>query len=156
MNYWILTVTSQKSGSRVFAPVEIFQQRIEDGFWGLGNRTPNQKTLARGDRVLFYLGKPVKGFGGTATLASAAFELNEQEQERLSHGLEFYRAPFGVRFENTEVWAKPRSVEGLLPILDFIEDKSVWGRYLQGGVRHVTEKDYMTIATQTSKSNLSA
>jgi hypothetical protein len=89
----------------------------------------------------------VKSFGASAFLGSPAFELSAQDQETLAHGLELYRAPYGVRLEQISIWEALRPVEDLLPALDFIDNKQFWGPYFQGGVRHVSEKDYRTIVT---------
>jgi hypothetical protein len=145
VNYWIFTVTTQRSDGRVFSAQEILGQRMKDGFWGLGERTPNRKNVQKGDRVVFYLGNPVKAFGASACLATSSFELSEQEKQEVSHGLNLYRPPYGVRLEQIKVWEKLRSIEELIPELSFIENKDFWGPYFQGGVRLLGEKDFSTI-----------
>jgi len=76
MSYWIFTVTGHKIGSETFTAEEIFNQRMKDGFWGIGEKTPNRKNLTKGDRIIYYIGVPKKIFAGTATLASSCFKLN--------------------------------------------------------------------------------
>ncbi len=71
MNYWIFAVTGHKIGGETFTAEEIFNQRMKDSFWGIGEKTPNRKNLTMGDRVIFYIGVPKKIFAATATLASA-------------------------------------------------------------------------------------
>ena len=145
MNYWIFTITSHKSDGKIFSPEEILSQRAKDQFWGLGEKTPNRKNLEMGDQVVFYIGNPVKGFGASARLASTAFELSKQEQDKLSHGTTFYRPQYGVHLEQISLWERARSVDQLLGGLDFIENKEFWGTYFQGGVRQIDEKDFRTI-----------
>jgi len=147
MNYWIFTVTSHDSDGRVFSGEEVFQQRMADKFWGLGEKTPNRKSLQKGDQVVFYVGNPIKSFAGSASLSGPAFELSLEEQEKLSHGTRYYRAVYGVYLESGAVWNEGdrRPVEALLPALDFIENKESWGSYFQGGIRWISEKDYRTI-----------
>jgi hypothetical protein len=153
MNYWIFTVTSQKSDGRTFSPQEILNQRMKDRFWGLGDRTPNRKNLEKGDHVVFYIGNPVKAFGALACLATSAFELSEDEKQEVSHGLKLYRPPYGVRLQDVELWDRLRPVEDLLPGLEFIENKEFWGPYFQGGVRLLSEKDFRTIVSGDSNLN---
>ena len=43
MNYWVFTVTTQESDGHEIAAEEVLRQRIEDKFWGLGEKTPNRK-----------------------------------------------------------------------------------------------------------------
>jgi len=145
MNYWIFTVTSHKSDGREFTAEEILKQRIEDEFWGLGEKTPNRKNLEQGDRIVFYVGNPLKSFAASATLAARAFKLSKEEQDALSHGTQFYRAQYGVRLQDIRVWNERKPVLNLLPDLDFIENKEFWGTYFQGGIRGISDRDFERI-----------
>ena len=51
MSYWIFVVTSHEE-HRVTGE-DVLRQRIQDSFWGLGERTPNRKNLERGDSIVF-------------------------------------------------------------------------------------------------------
>ena len=64
MNFWIFTVTAHKIDDESYTSDEIFNQRMEDKFWGLGEKTPNRKNLDQGDKAIFYIGLPHKVFGG--------------------------------------------------------------------------------------------
>lgn len=143
MGYWIFTVTTHKDEN--LTAEEIFNQRMKDCFWGLGERTPNRKNLSEGDRVVYYVGMPRKVFAGTATLASSSFELDNSQKKQYGHGKEFYISDYGVLLTDIEIWHKPKSVEELVPHLKFIENKQFWGAYFQGGVRQITEEDFKTI-----------
>jgi len=143
MNYWIFVVTSHKEAS--LEGEEILRQRLEDKFWGLGERTPNRKSLQAGDEIVFYVGNPKKVFAASAIITEGCFEPKENERERLSHGKAFYRAAYGVRLGHIRVWDVPRRVEDLVTRLDFIENKEFWGPYFQGGVKGITEQDFRTI-----------
>lgn len=145
MNYWIFTVTSHKEGDETFTAEEVFNQRMEDCFWGLGERSPNRQNLSEGDKVVYYIGVPRKVFGGTVTLASASFKLNDPQKKQYGHGKEFYTSDYGVLLKDIEIWHKPKSVEEVVPHLKFIENKQFWGAYFQGGVRQITEEDFKTI-----------
>ena len=145
MNYWIFIVTTQESDGREFAAEDVLRQRIEDEFWGLGEKTPNRKNVEQGDKIVFYVGNPVKSFAASATLATGAFKLSKEEQDSLWHGTEFYRPPYGVRLKNIQVWGYRKPVADLLLTLDFIENKEFWGTYFQGGVRGIGEKDFERI-----------
>jgi hypothetical protein len=145
MNYWIFIATSHKVGAETFSGDDILNQRIQDRYWGLGEKTPNRRALKAGDRVIFYVGNPKKVFAASATLASDSFTPSEKEKDGLDHGKAFYRSDYGVRLEDIEVWSIPRSTEELVPQLDFIENKDAWYVYFQGGVRWVSEKDFRSI-----------
>jgi len=150
MNYWIFTVTSHREGSETYKAEDIFRLRMEDCFWGLGERTPNRQYLSEGDTVIYYIGIPQKVFGGTATLASPSFRLNDSQKEKYGHGKEFYITDYGVLLKDIDIWHEPKSVKELVPRLEFIENKQFWGAYFQGGVRQITEGDFKTIIGEKS------
>jgi hypothetical protein len=150
MNYWIFTVTGHKAGGETFTAEEVFNQRMRDGFWGIGEKTPNRKSLTKGDRIIYYIGLPRKIFAGTAALASFCFKLNESQKKEYGHGKEFYTADYGVLLEEIDVWHNPKYVEELVPKLNFIENKQFWFSYFQGGVRQITEEDFRAITGERS------
>jgi predicted RNA-binding protein len=145
MNYWIFIVTSHKADGELLAGEDILQQRMKDGFWGLAEKTPNRNSLQQGDQVVFYVGNPIKAFAGRAVLAGESFKLSEEERDRYSHGKNFYRAEYGVRLEQIQLWERRVAVESLVPHLRFIENKEFWFAYFQGGVRQVSEEDFRSI-----------
>lgn len=145
MDYWVFVVTNHRIDGHILTGDQIFRQRMADEFWGLGEKTPNRSSLRKGDQVVFYTGFPSKIFVGTAILGSDSYRLTQEEQDRVSHGEKFYKAEYGVRLEQTQVWSNPRSIESMLSHLKFIENKEFWGTYLQGGVRQISEEDFRTI-----------
>lgn len=78
MNNWIFVVTNQKDDDQPLTARQIYETRMKDKFWGLGERTPNRKNLESGDRVVFYLGIPEIVFAGIAVLASSSFKLTTE------------------------------------------------------------------------------
>lgn len=142
MNYWIFSVTSHREGNEVFKAEDVFSRRMVDGFWGLGERTPNRKYLNEDDKVVYYVGIPQKIFSGTATLASSCFALSESQKKKYGHGKEFYTTDYGVLLKDIDIWQQKKPVEDLLPQLKFVENKEFWGAYLQGGVRQIEADDY--------------
>jgi len=146
MNYWIFTVTQRRVDGETLEAEEILKQRLADKFWGLGERTPNRRSLKQGDRVVFYVGGvPLKVFAATATLATDSFVLSDEQRDRYSHGIPLYRVDYGVLLEDIELWESPRLVKELIPALKFIENKENWGAYFQGGVRQLSEDNFRVI-----------
>lgn len=143
--YWIFAVTEHRREGEIYSPEQIYQQRMEDKFWGIGRRTPNRKNLSKGDKVIYYVGLPHKVFAGTASLASSCFELDESTRKKLSHGTFTFSTEFGVHLDDVDIWKTPKSVESLVPQLGFIENKAYWFSYFQGGVRQISEEDYRII-----------
>ncbi|HKP73692.1 MAG TPA: endonuclease NucS domain-containing protein, partial [Pyrinomonadaceae bacterium] len=108
-------------------------------------RTPNRRNIRQGDRIVFYVGWPLIIFAATATLASDSFSLSEEQKDIYDHGQIFYRADYGVHLENIEMFDNPRPVKELVPSLNFIENKENWYTYFQGGIRQLSEDDFLTI-----------
>lgn len=152
MNFWIFIVTAHKIDGETFTAEEIFNQRMNDRFWGIAEKTPNRKNLNKGDKVVFYIGLPQKVFAGTANLASSCFELSEPQKKEYAHGKKFYTTEYGVFLEDIDVWQNKKPVEELVPHLKFIENKEFWFSYFQGGVRQITEEEFRTILGEREKS----
>lgn len=145
MNYWLFTVTQKKVDGNVLTPEQILEQRLNDKFWGLGERTPNRRNIKKGDKVVFYLGNPAMVFAATAILDSDSFTLSDTQRNQFSHDMELYRSDYGVHLETIQRWETPRVVKDMLPNLKFIENKENWGAYFQGGVRQLSEDDFRVI-----------
>jgi len=145
MNYWIFIATGHKVEGKVYTGEGTYRTRMEDGFWGIGERTPNRRNLKKADSVVFYLGAPEKTFAGTAVLKTDCYVLTDEQKESYGHGDAFYTSDYGVELEDIDQWPTPVAVEFLLSNLDFIENEEYWFPYFQGGVRRISEKDFRTI-----------
>jgi RecB family endonuclease NucS len=145
MNHWLFTVTQKKTDGGAFDAHQILKQRLDDMFWGLGERTPNRRYLKAGDRVVFYVGIPHMVFAASATLGSDSFALTDVQKNQYDHGNPLFRAEHGVLLENIQRWDSPRLVKDLVPNMKFIENKENWGAYFQGGVRQLSEDDFRVI-----------
>ncbi len=145
MSYWIFIVTEQRVGKDTCSAKEIFDQRMKDGFWGLGEKTPNRRNIKTGDKVVFYMGSPVQAFTGTAVLSTSSFKLNDAQKKKYHHDKKFFSSEYGVELEGIEIWSNPKPVAELVTDLDFIENKQFWYAYFQGGVRQITEESFLLI-----------
>lgn len=139
--YWIFVVTDQPKDG--LTAEQIFETRMKDEFWGLGERTPNRRRLKQGDKVIFSYG--ANFFLGTSTLASDSYEPQEEERDRLGHGKEFFASKYGVKLAKIEVWDAPKPVNEFVEDLDFIKRKDSPVVHFQGGVRAISEHDYELI-----------
>ncbi len=145
MRNWIFVVTTHRLDGDVLEGEEILRQRSADKFWGLGESTPNRRTVEAGDRVVFYIGVPQKEFAASAVLESACIEPSEGERQALSHGKKFYRSQYGVRLKEINVWQERRPAADLVPHLSFVKNQQFWGTYLQGGIRQIDDGDFALI-----------
>ncbi len=150
MNYWIFTAAPHKDKSESYTAKQIYECRMQDHFWGLGEKTANRKSVRQGDQVVFYRARPEQVFVGTARLATDSFELNAEEQAGLSHDSAFFTSKYGVRLDAIEVWQKPRPMADLASILKFVTNPTQWWTHLQGGIRQVEESDYAAITSGSS------
>jgi len=55
MKYWVFIVKQQKTEDGLITAEEILTQRLHDKFWGLGEKTPNRRSLQKGDKIVFYV-----------------------------------------------------------------------------------------------------
>jgi hypothetical protein len=145
VSYWIFSVTAHKGHDYSLSAEEIFRQRMEDNFWGLNEKNVNFNNLREGDKVIFYVGNPSSVFAGRVTLGSAGIQLLDEDKEKVSHAISFYRSDAGVWLRDIEVWEYPQSIENLVPILSFIKNKEKWYAYFQGGIVRIQESDFQTI-----------
>ena len=150
-NYWIFIVTDHKKEDINLTVENIFHKRMNDRFWGLGESTPNRSKLKKGDKVVFYLGNPIKAFGGNVVLKNDSYELNQNEKQKYSHESTFYDTDYGVNLEEINIWENKIQVENIVSDLSFIQNKSYWYTYFQGGVRGISEEDYNTIISNRTK-----
>lgn len=145
MKNWMFIVTGKKFEGQDIPAEQILCIRFEDGFWGLGDKTPNRRSLKKGDRVVIYMATPHKAFVANVILASDSFKLSEKESKKFSHGTDFYWNEFGVLLKDSSLWDRPTTVQSLLPDLQFIENKKYWGAYFQGGVRELSDHDFNSV-----------
>jgi hypothetical protein len=115
MNHWLFTVTQKKTDSGMLDAHQILKQRLDDMFWGLGERTPNRRYLKAGDQVVFYVGIPHMVFAASAILSSDSFALSEVQKSQYDHGNPLYRAEYGVLLRDIQRWDSPRLVKDLVP-----------------------------------------
>lgn len=114
---------------------EVFQERINDKKWPIYRKTQNRNKLKVGDKIIFYkAGADGKKFIGKASIA---------------RGLKPDGIDYSLELSDVGVWKKPVSVALVLKDLEFIRDKTFWGRYFQGGVRSLSESDYNIIISKT-------
>ncbi len=145
MKYWVFVGTQQKEDGNIIPAREILDTRLDDEFWGLGERTPNRKRLQSGDKVIFYEGNPTKSFVASATLKSGYLQLTPDERKQYSHDDRMvFTTDFGVYLDDSRRFS-PIPVEEVVNILSFIENKEYWYSYFTGGIREIFEKDYIAI-----------
>lgn len=147
MNYWIFVATYwELSDGSWLDSRDIVRTRAEQRFWGLGEKTPNRKSVSRGDKLVFYAGGgESQVLMGTATLASDPYVPSAERLTQIPLGEPDKNPDYGVDLDDVELWAVPKPMRELVPHLSFIENKQFWGTYLQGGVRSVTADDYAII-----------
>ncbi len=151
VNYWIFIVTGQKVGKDTCSARDLFEQRMKDAFWGLGEKTPNRRNIKSGDKVVFYIGAPEQAFAGSALLVTSSFKLNENQKRKYHHDNKFYTSEYGVEIEKIDVWSNPKPIVELIADLDFIENKPFWYAYFQGGIRQITEELFFFITSNIKR-----
>lgn len=128
MKHWIFVINDTDKE---------FQRRMGDKKWPIFHYTGNRKQIHSGDKVIFYkAGIEGKTLLGTAKISSEL--LNDENQQ-----------DYFVALDEIKVWKKPVKIKNLVDSLEFIGDKVQWGRYLQGGIREISENDYGIIVSKS-------
>jgi hypothetical protein len=150
MNCWIFNAAPYSSDLESLTARQIYERRMQDKFWGLGERTQNRRSVRKGDQVVFYIARPDSVFVGTARLASDSFDLTPKERANLSHGSAFFTVEHGVWLDAIDTWEQSRSIAVMVSSLKFIKNPAQWWTHLQGGVRQIEESDYQTIVSSVN------
>ena len=108
-----------------------FKKRIVEKRWPIFINTTNKKKLRAGDLAVIYKA----GEGGQAFLGTA--EVKSEFKQDSNH-MDGY-----MNIDSFKVWKKPKKIIPILDKLDFIKNKTHWGIYMQGGVKEISEKDYL-------------
>jgi hypothetical protein len=125
MTNWVFVI-NDKDG--------VFQERINEKKWPIYRKTQNRNKLKVGDKIIFYKA----GMGGKKFIGKAT----------ISRGLKPHGVDFSLDLSDVDIWKKPVSVASVLNNLEFIKDKTFWGRYFQGGVRSLSDSDYSAILSE--------
>lgn len=150
MNYWIFSVTNHREDNTRYLAREIYEQRMNDGFWGIGERTINRNNLKEGDKIIFYIGKPEMNFAGSAEVKRGYYKQSSKQKIELSHGTGYYSSDYGIDIDKIEIWDKSKPINNFINNLSFIKNKSHWWAHLQGGITRISKEDFELI---TGKSN---
>ncbi|WP_157999265.1 EVE domain-containing protein [Candidatus Nitrosarchaeum limnium] len=127
-NFWIFVIKNTD---------DELNRRIKKKEWPVYSYTVNRKKIQPGDKVIFYkAGEGNKVCLGTAETASA---IKGEEG-----GIDYT-----VELGNVSIWKKSVMIKPLISKLEFIGNKEQWGLSMQGGVIHISEKDYGTIYAES-------
>ena len=117
---------------------EEFEKRMDDKSWPIYSHTSNRRKLQAGDKVVFYKA----GVGNKTILGTAEVASGIKPQGRTGD--------YTVSLRKIGIWKKPVLLKPIVGDLDFVDNKEQWGRYMQGGTIRLSEKDYNTIASNSS------
>lgn len=149
MGYWVFTVANQDYGESFVRGIDIFHRLMIEREWGFGNRTPNRRSVRAGDFIVFYIAAGSKGFSysfmGKARIANDPSRADAFGPVLIG-AINIRDSPIRVPLKDVVVWDRGVPIHPLLSRLEFIKREENWGRYLQGGVRKFTKKDYDEIS----------
>jgi hypothetical protein len=151
-NYWVFVVNDWKDdeSGRKYKGREIFNILKKDKIWGIGNRTPNRKNLAAGDKVAFYLaGVEGQRFLGYGTLSSPTQVFEGDEKYSADSNTIIVKGWDNlVTFSEFEEFHEPKLLSDLVNNLEFIVKKDIGSVYFQSGVRSITKDDFDVIVSE--------
>lgn len=147
-------ITSDADKNRMSRPSAstLAKYRLSRGEWGLGTRTRNRNALEIGDRVLIYLSGKREGGGHFIAECKTASDVHPvpnslaqlvDAPDRLGNS----PAAFSVALRAVRYFREPVPIAPLKKKLSFVKqpDSEKWGAFLQGGIIHISPKDFQTI-----------
>lgn len=156
-NFFMFVVTGERTEAKRGSESarEVLMRRIESGRWPLNPRTPHQRDLQAGDRVVFYLSGS-KELDRSSFVATAIVLGERVKSERQEAGLPAWLGTarsvlYDVPVGSARVFERPVPAPRLVEGLEFVKNKEKWGTYFQGGVRKIPQIDFETIVAAALK-----
>jgi predicted RNA-binding protein len=138
---------------------EVAKHRLKNQAWGLNLCTSFVSALKPEDRAVVYISgrrEFARHIVASATMSSAAKEVRSSKlRMRIDapRNLGVILAPLAVELKNVKLFKHPVDIRSIAGALDFIKSPEPrrYGKYLQGGVRRISESDYNLIVRLAAK-----
>ncbi len=151
--YHYILVASDVGRNCRFLPsgMDVAMHRLNLGMWGLNSRTANRRGIKSGEKALVYIsggGPYSQHLVASCTFVSdAKLSTWDIRQDVDAPNKKGYMMPeYYVRLNDVEIFKRPLPMVDLVSNLNFIKDKEDWWRYLQGGVRKISQSDYQHVS----------
>lgn len=137
MQYFILLT----SDSNKYAN-EILEQRLKSKVWEIYDKTNLRNQLQEKSKVIFYLagaGPNSQHFVGEAMIDKIIYANSSYSEEAntMIHST--------LHFDKITKYKNPVSIKKIMKNLKFIKNPAKYGTALNGGVRRISESDYLVI-----------
>ena len=137
MQYFILLTSDSGKPAQ-----EILNQRLKSRTWEIYDKTNLRNQLEEKSKVIFYLagsGPSSQHFVGEAMIDKIIYANSSYSEEAntMIHST--------LHFDQITNYQEPVSIKKILKKLTFITNPAKYGTALNGGVRRITQKDYLTI-----------
>mgnify|MGYP001473894158 FL=1 len=137
MQYFILLTSDSGKPAQ-----EILNQRLKSRTWEIYDKTNLRNQLEEKSKVIFYLagsGPNSQHFVGEAIIDKIIYANSSYSEEAntMIHST--------LHFDQITNYQEPVSIKKILKKLTFITNPAKYGTALNGGVRRITQKDYLTI-----------
>ena len=151
---FVLTGSESSPDAPRLSAREVLLTRAREGRWPLNLRTPHQRDLKSGDRIVFYVSGSRESdrtaFIGTAEVLGSRLATDRTDPKLPARFLAravLYDVPIGnLRLVSEAVSARP-----LVGRLEFVKNKEKWGTYFQGGVRRIPQSDFDLIVAHADR-----
>jgi hypothetical protein len=154
----VFKVKEEAGGLYRRSGIELYNHRMNDGFWGIREDSEKSKSAAdlsqleKGDCAVFYLVEPGREsrFLGTASLGSAFERLDAEKAKVLVHK-DFLDTDQGVFLTAIDKWAKHLSVECLRGKGPFGNGRVKFSPFFKGSVKQLGGREEYEIIIQEHK-----
>lgn len=153
-----ILVSSDLERRKLWLPsaYEMAKYRFSNGFWGINEGTAHQNALKQGDRAVVYLSGSrdySQHFVGVCRIDSAKQHSSAELRSKLSSSSkhDYAMPPYHISLRDCEMFDNPVSLLDIAEQLQLVKDPKQWWRYLQGGVRRISDRDFNLILQKTLK-----
>lgn len=140
-NYWVFIAKDQEFYGKDATALEIITQRIGDFYFGVLEDAHNLRSVAPGDKVIFYAAGIYK-FVGNATIEHVHADPKENLPLHLQTRAKALSAGTGVYFRSATLWDVFINTPQVVEHLAFVTNKENWGSSFQGTIRRIEPQDY--------------
>lgn len=125
---------------------------IQREIWGVSKRYANIIGKVKvGDTLLLYVGHEMGDKGVLPPEIVATFKVSSgvsEDDSKIFKGTknqpdEIY--PYRIKLRPMKVYKQPLDFKSVVPEMEFIRKKNVWGCYLRTAMREISEHDYEKI-----------
>lgn len=124
----------------------VIERRVRHGIWFINPRNPYARRVEPGDRgLMLALGRDGNQFMGELTINSRLLPV-DAALESLKEGFPSTMLTHYLKV-TAILWPRPKPLQSVLHLLDFVRNRSRWYAYFQGSLRPISAETFRAVAS---------